>query len=104
MTYMNGVSAERARARISKLHYCLPRAEGRLNLINLENATCAFLVKWVLKVLEPGQSNLQRLLRFRLESYQPYLGGSWPQSPYYFSLFKHQSPKGSASLNRVIMA
>lgn len=38
-------------------------------MINLEDATCALLVKWVLKALERGHSNLQWSLKFKRESY-----------------------------------
>jgi len=40
----------------------------------------ALMVKSILKACESEESNLQTMLRFRLELFQPYKGGRWEPS------------------------
>lgn len=91
----------RARARVSKLECCQTKELGRLNMINLEDATYARLIKWILKALELGNSNLQHLPKFLLSAYQSFMARRWPKSLDYFILAKHQAKKGSYLWTRV---
>jgi hypothetical protein len=59
------------------------------------------MVKWMMKEVELGSSNLHVLLRHRLEHFQPYSGGKWLPSLEYFTIPKVQAKKGSSTWNRV---
>ena len=95
MNYVAGGKLQRARIRVSWQQCCQAKNLGGVNLINLEDAVAALMSKWVVKALEPGDSNLHLFLRFRLSQYQPYTGGRWTQSLEYFPMNKHQRKKGS---------
>ena len=75
-----------------------------MNLINPEDAVTALMTKWLIKAMEPGDSNLHLFLHFRLSQYQPYTSGRWSQSLDYFTLSKHQRKKGSLVWNQVASA
>lgn len=83
---------------------CLEKKEGGINLINPDDAVAALMTKWVIKAMEPNQSNLHLLLRFKLSQYQPYSGGRWMESLDYFPIQKHQARNGSIVWNRVAAA
>jgi hypothetical protein len=73
--------------KVAKDQCYLSKAKGGINLVDPLDATVALLCKWVLVACEPSQSNLHMVLRFRLNSYQPYGGGeignpAWPTSYY----------------------
>ena len=42
---------------------------GGLGLVDLEVAKTNLLSKWIVKAMEPGESNLQLMLRYRLSRY-----------------------------------
>lgn len=73
-------------------------------MINPEDAMNALMIKWLIKVLEPGNSNLHVLMRHRLSMYQPYASGRWNPSLEFFTLPKNQSRRGSMVWNRVTTA
>ena len=104
MNYVAGGKLQRARIRVSWHQCCQTKSKGGVNLINLEDAATALLTKWLIKAMEPGDSNLHLFLRFRLSQYQPYSGGRWSQSLEYFTLSKHQRKKGSLVWNQVAAA
>jgi hypothetical protein len=60
----------------------------------------AFMVKWVIKAVEPGDSNLPLMLRYRLTHFQPYSGGRWAPSLEFFILPKFQVKRGSPTWTR----
>ena len=62
------------------------------------------MAKWILKAMEPGQSNLHMFLCFRLQHFQPYSQGRWHPSLEYFLIPKHQAKGGSIVWNRVTTA
>jgi hypothetical protein len=58
------------------------------------------MVKWMIKALELGTSNLHEFLRYRLSLYQPYQGGRWKPSLEFFTLKGHSSRQRSLGWNR----
>jgi hypothetical protein len=64
----------------------------------------ALIVKWLVKAIEPGNSNLHAILRYRLQIYQPYPGVRWSNSLEFFSVRMHQSHQGSLRWNRATSA
>jgi hypothetical protein len=62
------------------------------------------MAKWIVKALEPGNSNLHAMLRYRLGSYQPYQGGKWENDLDFFIVRGHQNKKGSLGWNRIALA
>jgi len=70
-------------------------------MIHPQDALAALMTKWVLKACEPGHSNLQELLRFRLQHFQPYQQGRWAPSLEYFTVPKAQAKQGSKVWSRV---
>lgn len=60
-----------------------------------ELAKRSLLCKWIMFALEPGESNLQSLLRYRLECFWPQRGGNWGPSLEWFTNIYHQSFSGS---------
>lgn len=73
-------------------------------MINPQDAMTSLMTKWIIKAMEPGNSNLHLLLRFRLSMYQPYSGGRWTKGLEYFTLSKHQCRRGSIVWNRINVA
>ena len=104
MNYVAGGKLQRARIRVSWQQCCQAKSMGGVNLINPEDAVAALMSKWVIKALEPSDSNLHLFLRYRLSQYQPYTSGRWTQSLEYFHINKHQRKKGSIVWNQVTMA
>lgn len=104
MNYLDARTMQRARVRAGWLQCCQPRNNGGLELMNPEDAMIALMAKWVVKAMEPGNSNLHLLLRYRLSMYQPFSGGRWCPSLEYFTLPKNQCHKGSAVWNRTTTA
>jgi hypothetical protein len=62
------------------------------------------MVKWIVKAMELGTTNLHEFLRYRLCLYQPYPGGSWSPSLEYFTIQGHRSRQGSLGWNRATQA
>ena len=102
LNYLAAGKMERSRARVDWLQCCQRKEEGGINLINPEDAVAVLMVKWVIKALEPGQSNLHLLLRHKLSEFQPYSGGRWQPSLEFCFIPKHQARTGSIVWNRVI--
>ena len=48
-----------------------------LGLVDSEDTKTNLLCKWIIKAMEPGESNLQLLLRYRLARFNPQRGRSW---------------------------
>lgn len=59
--------------------------EGKINL----------LCKWMVKAMEPGESNLQLMLRHMLARFNPQRGWSWGVSLDWFMNKQHQGSPGS---------
>jgi hypothetical protein len=78
--YLWSGTMNRSRYKVSWLQCCQTRKAGGINLVNPEDAMTAFMTKWVKKAVEPGNSNLYLMLRFRLERFQPYSGRNWAPS------------------------
>lgn len=57
---------QRLRTRVGWLQCCQEKKKGGNNLIHPKDVVSALLVKWIIKTLEPGQSNLQAMLRYWL--------------------------------------
>ena len=51
--------------------------------------------KWVIKTMEPGESNLQLMLKYRLARFDPQRGRSWGVSLDWFTSKNHQGVTGS---------
>lgn len=101
MYHLAAGSVQRSRIKVGWLQCCQTRENGGLNLINPEDAATTLMTKWIIKALEPDESNLHQLLRFRLDNYQPYPRGKWRHSLEFFTLDKHQAHCGSIVWNRV---
>jgi hypothetical protein len=97
-------SMHRSRSKVSWLQCCQPKEKGGVNLINPVDAMMALMVKWILKAVEPGNSNLHLLFRFRLAHFQPYSGSRWAPSLEFFTLPKFQAQKGSQAWSRAGVA
>lgn len=102
--YLASGKASRSRARVGWIQSCQPKKDGGINLINPHDAVSALMTKWIIKAMEPGQSNLHLLLRHKLSQYQPYSGGRWSQSLEFFLVPQHQARSGSIVWNRVTAA
>ena len=59
------------RTRVSWRECCMKKKYGGLGLVNPEVAKTSLLSKWIVKAMEPGESNLQLMLRYRLSLYNP---------------------------------
>lgn len=57
--------------------WCMKKKNGGLGLVDPEVAKTNFLCKWVVKAMEPGESNLQIMLRYRLARFNPQRDRSW---------------------------
>ncbi len=51
--------------------YCAHKNVGGLRLMDLEKAFLTLMCKLMLMVMEPCESNLKTLLRFKLVNYKP---------------------------------
>jgi hypothetical protein len=83
------------RTRVSWRECCLKKKEGGLGLVDPEAAKTSLLCKWVVKAMEPGESNLQLMLRYRLARFNPQRGRSWGISLDWFTNKLHQGFPGS---------
>ena len=50
---------------------------GGLGLVDSEEAKISLLDKWIVKAMEPGESNLHLMLRYRLPRFNPQRGRRW---------------------------
>lgn len=98
--YLWSGSLHRARTKVAWMQCCLSKVKGVLNVINPKDSLAALMTKWVLKACEPGESNLQIMLRHRLMAFQPYQGGRWGPSMEFFTLDQAQARQGSKAWTR----
>ncbi len=66
ITYGSSGQDHNIMAKISWNNCCTKRNVGGLNLVDLENVFNALLSKWNVKALEPKDSNLKTLLKYRM--------------------------------------
>ena len=97
-------SSTRARARACWDDVSEPKSIGRLNLTDPEEALQAFMAKWILKAQRPGESNLQVLLRHKIQKVKPNSRGTWPHSLQRILTHKFSAPKGHRIWNRLIQS
>ena len=83
------------RTRVSWRECCLKKKHGGLGLVDPETAKISLLCKWIVKAMEPGDSNLQLMLRYRLARFNPQSGRRWEVSLDWFTCRKHQGFAGS---------
>ena len=83
------------RTRVSWRECCLKKKFGGLGLVDPEVAKTSLLCKWIVKALEPGESNLQLMLRYRLARFNPQKGKRWGVSLDWFTNRQHQGFPGS---------
>jgi hypothetical protein len=86
LNYLASGKSQRARARVNWIQCCQTRINGGLNIIHPEDAVVALMGKWLVKAMEPGQSNLHLMLHYKLSLYQPYAGGRWQPSLEFFTI------------------
>lgn len=104
LKYLAAGKLGRSRARVSWIQCCQSKQDSGIGLINPEDAVAALIGKWVIKALEPSNSNLYLLLRLKLSQAQPYSGGRWHESLEYMFIAKHQARCGLIVWNRVTPA
>jgi hypothetical protein len=104
INYLASGQTQRARAKVGWIQCCQDKSQGGINLVNPEDAVTALMLKWIIKAMEPGRSNLHLMLRYRLSQYQSYARGRWEQSLKYFTCNGHQSRQGPLGWNRVTSA
>ena len=68
---------------------------GGLGLVDPEIAKTSLLTKQVIKAMQPGESNLQLMFRYRLSRYSPNKGRKWGVSLDWFTVKLHQGFTGS---------
>lgn len=83
------------RTRVSWQECCLKKKYGGLGLVDPEEAKTSMLCKWIVKAMEPGESNLQVMLRYRLTRSNPQRGRSWKVDLEWFICKQHQGFSGS---------
>ena len=66
-----------------------------LGLVDPVITKTSLLTKWVIKAMEPGESNLQLMLRYRLSRYSPNKGRKWGVLLDWFTVKLHQGFTGS---------
>jgi hypothetical protein len=94
----------RAKARVVWSVICQKYRDGGLGILDPEQAMAALLSKWVLLVFQPGNTNVQLFLRYRLLHTQPYADTKWVADPGWPLLPNHKSKPGSKLWNRVSKA
>ena len=95
-------SASKTRSRVRWHDVCAPKAIGGLNVIDLEKALNALMVKWIIKVFSPSESTLQIFLRFRLYKLKLDIRGQWPPSLNWALTHKFSALRGYKIWNRMI--
>ena len=81
---------QHTRTRVSWQECCLKKKYGGLGLVDPEAAKNNLLCKWIVRAMEPGESNLQLMLRYRLARFKPQQGSSWGVSLDWFTNKQHQ--------------
>jgi hypothetical protein len=95
INYLPFRGIRRAHTKVGWMQCCQERSNEGINLINPKDAAVALIVKWVIKAMELGTTNLHELLRYRLIMYQPYQRGSWSLSLEFFRVVGYSSRQGS---------
>ena len=86
---------QQSRTRVSWRECYLKKKYGGLGLVDPEAAKTSLLCKWIVRAMEPGESNLQLILKFRLSHFKPQRGPSWGTSLDWFTNKQHQGFTGS---------
>ena len=66
---------QQSRNNINWRECCLKKKYDGLGLVNPEAAKTSFLCKWIVRAMEPGKSNLQLMLRFRILNHKEVVVG-----------------------------
>jgi hypothetical protein len=85
----------RTLARVAWPILCHRYRDGGLGIIDLEQAMMALMSKWIILALQPGNSNVQLMLRYRLLRTQPTTGANWTPDPRWAMLHTHCTRPGS---------
>jgi hypothetical protein len=93
--YMWSGNEQFTRTRVSWQECCLKKKYGGLGLVDPEESKTSLLCKWIVKAMEPGESNLQLMLRYRLARFNPQRGRSWGVDLKWFTSKLHQGFSGS---------
>ena len=83
------------RTRVSWKECCMKKKNGGLGLVDPEATNTSLLCKWVVKAMEPGESNLQIMLRYGLARFNPQRGRSWGVGLDWFTSKNHIGYAGS---------
>ena len=81
--------------RVSWRECCMRKKNGGLGLVDSETAKTGLMCKWIVKAIEPGESNLQIMLRYRLARFNPQREKSWGVSLDWFTCKNHIGVAGS---------
>lgn len=90
----------RARARVAWDTCTKKQRAGSLSLIDPHEALDGLMSKWLIKACEPGISNLQTFLRYRLFLYKSTKTENWAPDGNWFLSHSHRSAPGSKVWNR----
>jgi hypothetical protein len=85
----------RTLARIVWPTLCRRYRDGGLGIIDLEQAMMALMSKWIILALQPGNSNVQLILQYRLLRTQPTTSANWTLDPRWAMLHTHCTRPGS---------
>ena len=88
--YLWSGKEQQSRSRVSWRECCLKKKYRGLDLVDPEAAKTSLLCKWIVRAMEPGDSNLQVMLRFRLAYFKPQIGRSWGPNLDWFTNEQHQ--------------
>ena len=83
------------RTRVSWRECCMKKKDGGLGLVDPELAKIGLMCKWIVKAIEPGESNLQLMLRYRLARFNPQRGKRWGIRLDWFTCKEHIGFTGS---------
>ena len=75
--YLYSGKEQLTRTRVSWRECCLTKRYGGLGLVDPEVTKISILCKWIVKAMEPGEFNLQLMLRYRLARFNPQRGRRW---------------------------
>lgn len=84
-----------ARARVAWTTCTKKLKDGGLSLTDLHDALDCLMSKWLIKACEPGKSNLQTFLRYRLTLYKPVKDCCWSTYMSWFMSPSHKSAPNS---------
>ena len=78
--YLWSRKEQRSRTRVSRRECYLKKKYGGFGLVDPEQDNTSLLCKWIVRTMEPGESNLQLMLQFHLSHNKPQRGRSWGSS------------------------